>query len=105
VRLYELGHRSAGRHRRAGDGDRRHRRAQAGSGEGRVRAGQADQTRLGETVHDVEAGIAQSKRVVVEDPAALGAAAGIDAIIEVASAMDYPLTGVLPAIEAASMSC
>lgn len=47
----------------------------------------------------VEAAIARGKRAITEDPAAVGAAAGIDAVIEVTGAMDFPLRGVLPAIE------
>jgi predicted homoserine dehydrogenase-like protein len=64
-----------------------------------IDAGQGDDVTFCETARDVEAAIARGKRAITEDPAAVGAAAGIDAIIEVTGAMDYPLTGVLPAIE------
>lgn len=52
-----------------------------------------------DTVGAVERAIAGGRRAITEDPAAVGAAAGIDAIIEVTGAMDFPLQGILPAIE------
>jgi predicted homoserine dehydrogenase-like protein len=62
-------------------------------------AGQGDDVVFCETVRDVETALARGKRAITEDPAAVGGAMGIDAIIEVTGAMDYPLTGILPAIE------
>lgn len=62
-------------------------------------AGQGEQTVVCETVRDVEAAVAAGKRAITEDPAAVGGAAGIDAIIEVTGAMDFPLRGILPAID------
>jgi predicted homoserine dehydrogenase-like protein len=64
-----------------------------------AQAGQGDQTVSCETVHDVEAAVAAGRRAITEDPAAVGGAAGIDVIIEVTGAMDFPLRSVLPAIE------
>jgi predicted homoserine dehydrogenase-like protein len=62
-------------------------------------AGQGDQTVRCDTVGQVEAAIAAGKRAITEDPAAVGGADGVDAIIEVTGAMDFPLRGILPAIE------
>jgi predicted homoserine dehydrogenase-like protein len=62
-------------------------------------AGQGDQIAYCEDARAVSTAVASGKRAITEDPAAVGAADGIDAIIEVTGAMDYPLTGILPAIE------
>lgn len=64
-----------------------------------AQAGQDRDVVYCDTVAEVGRAVAQGKRAITEDPAAVGGAPGIDAIIEVTGSMDFPLRGILPAIE------
>lgn len=57
-----------------------------------------EQIRRAETAAQISQAIADGAPVVTEDPAALAAAEGLDAIIEVTGSMEYALRGVLGAI-------